>query len=59
MPYQISEPVDIPRLQQILELETEISERERATAALARKNAELHGELQRRLAEARASIAYW
>ena len=52
MPYQISEPVDIPRLQQILDaLQAEIAERERATAALARRNAELYGELQRRLAE--------
>lgn len=52
MRYQISEPVDIPRLQQILDaLEAEIDERERATEVLARKNAELYGELQRRLAE--------
>ena len=52
MPYQISEPVDIPRLQQTLDaLQAEIDDRERATAALARRNAELNGELQRRLAE--------
>ncbi len=52
MPDQISEPVDIPRLQQILDaLQAEIDEREQATAALARQNAELYGELQRRLAE--------
>ncbi len=52
MPYRISEPVDIPRLQQILDaLQAEIDEREQATAALARRNAELYGELQRRLAE--------
>ncbi len=52
MHYRISEPVDIPRLQQVLDtLQAEIDERERATAALARRNAELHGELQRRLAE--------
>ena len=52
MPYQISDPVDIPRFQQILDaLQAEIDERERATAALARQNAELYGELQRRLAE--------
>ena len=52
MPYQITEPVDIPRLQQVLDaLQTEIDEREQATTALARKNAELYGELQRRLAE--------
>ena len=52
MPYQISDPVDIPRLQQILDaLQAEIDEREQATAALARQNAELYGELQRRLAE--------
>ena len=52
MPYQISEPVDIPRLQQILNaLEVEIDEREQVAAALARQNAELYGELQRRLAE--------
>ena len=52
MSYRISDPVDIPRLQQVLDaLQAEIAERERATAALARRNAELHGELQRRLAE--------
>ena len=52
MPYQISEPVDIPHLQQILDgLQVEIDEREQATVALARQNAELHAELQRRLAE--------
>jgi CRISPR/Cas system CSM-associated protein Csm2 small subunit len=32
-------------------LRAEIEERERATAALARKNAELYAELQRRLTE--------
>ena len=52
MSYQISEPVDIPRLQQILDgLQAEIDEQERAREALARQNAELYGELQRRLAE--------
>jgi len=52
MPYQISDPVDIPGLQQILDaLQTEIDERERVAAALARQNAELHGELEQRLAE--------
>ena len=52
MPYQISEPIDIPHLQQVLDaFEANISERERVAAALALKNAELQGELQRRLAE--------
>ena len=52
MTYQISEPVDIPHLQQILNaLEAEIDERQLTTATLARKNAELYGELQRRLVE--------
>jgi signal transduction histidine kinase len=52
MPYQLSDPIDIPRLQQILDaLQAEIDERERATSALARQNAELNDELQRRLAE--------
>ncbi len=52
MPYQISDPVDIPRLQQILDaLHAEIADRERTTVALARQNAELNGELQRRLVE--------
>jgi signal transduction histidine kinase len=52
MPYQISDPGYIPRLQQILStLQAEIAEREQATAALARQNAELYGELRRRLAE--------
>jgi len=50
--YQITEPVDIPRLQQVLDaLEAEIGERERATVGLARQNAELQARLQRRLAE--------
>ena len=41
-----------PHLQRILDaLQAEIAEREQATADLARQNAELHGELQRRLAE--------
>jgi signal transduction histidine kinase len=52
MPYQISEPVDIPRITQILNaLQAEIDGHEQTTAALARQNAELYGELQRRLAE--------
>ena len=52
MAYKITEPVDIPHLQQMLDaLEADISERERTAAALARNNAELQGELQRRLAE--------
>ena len=52
MSYQISDPVDIPHLRQILDgLQTEIDERERERAALARKNAELTNELQRRLTE--------
>jgi signal transduction histidine kinase len=46
------EPLDIPRFKQIMDLlRAEIAERERVTAALARKNAELSVELQRRLAE--------
>jgi signal transduction histidine kinase len=52
MAYQISEPIDVPRLQEILDtLQAEIAEREQATAALARQNAALYGELQRRLTE--------
>jgi len=47
-----SDPQDIPRIQQRLDaLRAELDEREQATAALARQNAELQGELQRRLAE--------
>ena len=52
MSSQLSDPVNNPDLQQILDaFQTERDERERATAALERKNAELYGELQRRLAE--------
>ena len=52
MTYQIFDPVDIPHLQQILNaLQAEIDERQQTTTALARKNAELYGELQRRLVE--------
>ena len=52
MPYQISEPIDIPHLQRVLDsLEAELIAREQAAAALARTNAELHDELRRRLAE--------
>lgn len=56
MPYRISEPVDIPRLQQILDgLQAEIDEREQAAAALALRNAELYRELQQRLAESEST----
>src|SRR5512139_3826449 len=52
MPYQISNPVDVPRMQQILAaLQADIDDRERVAAELARQNAELQSELQRRLAE--------
>lgn len=52
MHYQISEPVDIPHVQQILDsLCAAIDERDQAATALAIRNAELNGELQRRLAE--------
>ena len=52
MPYQIPDPPDIPRLQQILDaLQAELDQREQIAAALARQNAELQYELQRRLAE--------
>ncbi len=52
MAYQIPDPPDIPGTQQLLQaLEAEIAQRERAATALANKNAELQGELQRRLAE--------
>jgi signal transduction histidine kinase len=55
MTYQISEPVDISHIQQVLdELYAEIDERERVTAALAQQNAELNGELQRRLTESQS-----
>lgn len=50
MAYQIPDPIDIPHLQQVLDaLQAEIDDREQTTAALARKNAELYDELQRRL----------
>ena len=52
MSCQLSDPVNNPDLQQILAaFQAERDERDRATAALERKNAELYGELQRRLAE--------
>jgi signal transduction histidine kinase len=52
MAHQISEPIDIPQLQKILNaLEADISDREQTATDLALKNAELHSELQRRLAE--------
>lgn len=52
MPDQNTEPIDIPALQQALDaLKADIREREEAATALAHKNAELQGELQRRLAE--------
>ena len=41
-----------PRVQETIEaLRAEIDERERTTAALAQRNAELHAELERRLTE--------
>ena len=52
MPDQNTEPIDIPTLQQALDaLRADIREREEAATALALRNAELQGELQRRLAE--------
>jgi signal transduction histidine kinase len=52
MSHQISDPVDTARLQQIRDtLQAEIDEREREAAVLARRNAELDGELRWRLAE--------
>ena len=52
MSCQLSDPVNNPDLQQILAaFQAERDERDQATAALERKNAELYGELQRRLAE--------
>ncbi|HQY93298.1 MAG: GAF domain-containing sensor histidine kinase [Caldilinea sp.] len=52
MTYQIVEPIDIQHLQQVFDaLEAESRERERSAAALALRNAELHRELQQRLAE--------
>jgi signal transduction histidine kinase len=52
MPNQISDPGDMARFQQTADaLRAEIDERDRATAALARKNAELYSELQQRLTE--------
>ncbi len=52
MSYQITEPVDIPHLQQVLNvLKAKISEGEQAAGVLAIRNAELYTELQRRLAE--------
>jgi signal transduction histidine kinase len=52
MSCQLSDPLNNPDLQQILAaFQAERDERDRATAALERKNAELYGELQRRLAE--------
>lgn len=52
MPYQFTEPVDIPRLQQLLAaLEAELHEHEQAAAALALRNAELQAALQQRLTE--------
>jgi signal transduction histidine kinase len=56
MSHEISDPGYIARIQQILSmLQAEIAEREQATAVLARQNAELYGELRRRLAESESS----
>lgn len=52
MPDQWTEPLDGAQVRHVIDaLEADIREREQAAAALARKNAELHGELRRRLAE--------
>ena len=52
VPFRITDPSDTPRLQQVLDaLEADIGAREREAAALALRNAELQGELQRRLAQ--------
>ena len=52
MPSRISDPVENAPLQHALDaLLVKLADRERTTTALARQNAELSGELQRRLAE--------
>ena len=52
MPDQRTEPIEGVQVRQVIDtLEADIREREQAAAALARTNAELHGELRRRLAE--------
>jgi|GEM_PF-5346672 len=52
MAYRFREPPDTASIQQVLEaLEAELAQREQIATALANKNAELQGELQRRLAE--------
>jgi signal transduction histidine kinase len=52
MPDQISRSDDVLRMQEVVDaLRAEIAERERTTTALARQNAELYSQLQRRLAE--------
>jgi signal transduction histidine kinase len=52
MPNQVSDPRDIALVQETVDaLRAEIDERDQAQATLARKNAELYAEAQRRLAE--------
>ena len=52
MPYQLSEPIDVSQVQQILNaLEAELDARSRDAESLAALNAELQSELQRRLSE--------
>ena len=52
MPYQLSEPIDVSQVQQILSaLEAELDARSRDAETLAALNAELQSELQRRLGE--------
>jgi signal transduction histidine kinase len=52
MPYKISEPIDILQIQHVIDtLEADIAARDQMATALALRNAELHDELQRRLAE--------
>jgi signal transduction histidine kinase len=52
MSYQVTEPVNVPHIQQVIDgLEAEIREGKQAAAELAQQNAQLQSELHRRLAE--------
>lgn len=57
MAYQITEPIDIPRLQELLNaLEADISDRARVAAALAQQNVEFAATLAQQNAELAAAL---
>ncbi len=60
MPHKISKLIDTLQIQHVIDtLEADITAHEETATALALQNAELHDELQRRLAESESFGRCW